>query len=178
MEYEMKISTGRVAGGAVAVGAVVAVVAGVYLFGTTAGSAAPAPSASAVSFVAPATGTTENGLAAEQEAAGAAAVAAQAEADRVAAEAAVAAQAEADRVAAEQAASEEATANRAAQEDAEQPIPVQESAQPPGDVIPAGAWPLPWIASSDPQAAQGGNWDFSGCPTSAYTFNGVPYCVP
>jgi hypothetical protein len=107
---------------------------------------------------------------AAQAAAVKAAAEAQAAVDAVAAQAAAEAQSAADATAAQA----EADARAAADVEAnEEPDP-----EPSDDGVPAGAWPLPWIASADPQNAQGGNWDFSGCGTGASTFNGVPYCVP
>lgn len=118
-----------------------------------------------------------NGLAGEQETNAAAVVAAEqarlaaeAEAARIAAE--QAAQAEAERVAAEQAASQETyEPEESSDEPASEPEPVDNG-------IPAGAWPLPWIADPNPENAQGGYYDDSGCSGGSDTINGVPYCTP
>lgn len=101
----MNTRTKRVTATGISLGAVAAVIAGVYAFGATAPAADPAPTPTVE--VAAYVGTTENGLAFEQEADAAAAEAARIEAERVAAEAAAAAEAarvEAERVAAEEAA--------------------------------------------------------------------------
>ena len=133
-------------------------------------SAEPTPTPTAVAFD---YGSIpySNGLAAEQEAEAAAA-----EAARIAAEAAAA---EAARVAAEQAAAAEAERIAAEQQAAAEAESFDEPADDPApadDGIPAGAWPLAWV--DDPNAADGGYWDFGACATSASTINGQPYCIP
>ena len=168
---------GRLVGGLVIAGVVGA-------FGVVGGTVVAIDSAAApaavVETVAPTldpTAYTTNGLASEQETDAAAAEAARIEAERVAAEAAAAA--EAARVAAEHAAAAEAE-RIAAEEAAAYEEPVYDEPAAPAPVessgVPAGAWPLTWVA--DPNAADGGYWNFGACATSASTINGQPYCIP
>jgi len=159
---------GRIVGGILAVGIMATV--GV---GAVAVASADQQPAAVVQTADPAltidlTATDANGLAAEQEAEGAAAVAAE--------QARLAAEAEAARVSAEQAAAEEA-ARIAAEQAAAEEAPAEDV--PADDGVPEGAWPLPWIPSPDPvNAPDGGRWDMSGCFTYGETINGQPYCMP
>lgn len=102
---------------------------------------------------------------AARDAQAAAALAAQQAADAAAAQAAADAQAVADAAAAQA----EADAPDASSDAPEAAAPVDSG-------IPAGAWPLTWRA--DPNATDGGSWDFGACTTSASTINGQPYCIP
>lgn len=161
---------GRIAGGVVAVGIIAAVGAGTFALATSAASEQPAAmvetAAPALSF--DLAGTTDNGLAVEQEADAAAAeqarLAAEAEAARVAAEQAAAA--EAARIAAEQAASAERTADEPAADE-----PVEEDPW-------AGRTPVPFIVDPNPENAAGGFYDVSQCPSGSASTgpDGVPYC--
>ena len=97
------------------------------------------------------------------------------EAARVAAEAQAAADAAVTAQAAADAAAAQAAADAQAANEAEPDAP---AAEPADDGVPAGYWPLPWVASSDPNNANGGDWDMSQCFTSGSTFNGQAYCAP
>lgn len=106
----------------------------------------------------------QNGLAGEDEAEAAAAVATQAaEVARVAAEAQAMAEAQAVADAEAQAAAE-------AQAVVDATVPVEVIPEPESD-------PTPWVPSADPENANGGDWDLSSCPNGASTgADGMPHC--
>lgn len=184
---------GRMASGALAAGAVALLVAGVVAFSGSVGAIEPTPEpvrlvdagdwqAELDAKLAEASAEAER-LAADEAAA---AEAARIEAERVAEVARLEAiRVEAERVAAEQAAqAAQAEADRVAQQSRQQANDGGGNgggggqAPPQGNGIPAGAWPLPWVESTDPQNAEGGYYDDSSCSGGSDTFGGVPYCTP